>query len=176
MTAAKVMDAIARLPDCDGQSSRRRVSIHSWKNGGRSKIAQNSKVRVSPNSWANIEDPVVLLGRKFVRTSTCYLLAGKTIWESSNGTLMGKVPPHWECLFVYRKQATFTNLDVSQEKRIDDCWTVDDPWKGFTKSTPLKEKPPKGKMWSGERLTKDSHDYQTRSCMARSMDEHGYNR
>ena len=30
-----------------------------------------------------------------------------------------------------------------------------DSWKGFTKFTLLKEKPPKGYMWSGRRLTKN---------------------
>ena len=47
-------------------------------------------------------------------------------------------------------RATYKNLDVLQEKRIDDYWNVDanrslsDSWKGFTKFTLLKEKPPKG--------------------------------
>ena len=55
--------------------------------------------------------------------------------------------------------ATHTHLDVSQEKRTGEFWNVDvnrslsDSWKGFTKFTLLKEKTPKGKMWSG-RLTK----------------------
>ena len=55
---------------------------------------------------------------------------------------------------------TRTDLDVLQEKRIDDYWTddssrhVSDSWKGFTKFTQLKERPPKGHMWSGRRLTK----------------------
>ena len=46
------------------------------------------------------------------------------------------------------------------EKRIDEYWNVgssrhlSDSWKRFTKVTLLKEKPPKGQMWSGERLTK----------------------
>ena len=57
-------------------------------------------------------------------------------------------------------RTTHTNLDVKQEKRIDDHWNVDgsrdlsDPWTGFTQSTLLEEKPPKGYMWSGERLTR----------------------
>ena len=57
-------------------------------------------------------------------------------------------------------RSTHTDLDVMQEKRIDDYWNVDlnrslsDLWKGFTKFTLLKEKTPKGYMWSGERLTK----------------------
>ena len=55
---------------------------------------------------------------------------------------------------------THTNLDVKQEKRIDDRWNVDgsrdlsDPWTGFTQFILLSEKPPDGYMWSRERLTK----------------------
>ena len=57
-------------------------------------------------------------------------------------------------------RGTHTNLDVLQEKRSDDHWNVDanrsvsESWTGFRKFTFLKEKPPKGYMWSGERLTK----------------------
>ena len=55
---------------------------------------------------------------------------------------------------------THTNLDVKQEKRIDDYWNIDgsrdlsDPWTGFTQLTLLEEKPPDGYMWSGEGLTR----------------------
>ena len=55
---------------------------------------------------------------------------------------------------------THTNLDVKQEKRIDDYWNIDgsrdlsDPWTGFTQFTPLEEKPPEGYMSSGRRLTR----------------------
>ena len=43
-------------------------------------------------------------------------------------------------------RTTRTNLDVKQEKRIDDCWNIDgsrdlsDPWTGFTQFTLLHEK------------------------------------
>ena len=53
-----------------------------------------------------------------------------------------------------------TNLDVKQEKRIDDYWNIDgsrdlsDLWTGFTQFTVLEEKPPEGYMWSGVRLTR----------------------
>ena len=47
MTAAKVMDVIARLPDCDGQAADAVSAYTQVKNGGCSQIAQNSKVRVS---------------------------------------------------------------------------------------------------------------------------------
>ena len=57
-------------------------------------------------------------------------------------------------------RTTHTNLDVKQEKRIDDYWNIDgsqnlsDPWTSFTQFTPLEEKPPDGYMWSGVRLTR----------------------
>ena len=55
-------------------------------------------------------------------------------------------------------RTTHTDLDVKQEKRIDDYWNIDgsrdlsDPWTGFTQFTLLDEKAPDGNMWSGERL------------------------
>ena len=57
-------------------------------------------------------------------------------------------------------RATYTNLDVLQESRIDDYWNVNvdrslsNSWTGFTKFALLKEKPPSGYMWSRERRTK----------------------
>ena len=57
-------------------------------------------------------------------------------------------------------RTTRTNLDVKQEKRIDDYWNVDgsrdlsDPWTGFTQFTLLEEKPSDGYVWSGVRLTR----------------------
>ena len=57
-------------------------------------------------------------------------------------------------------RTTHTNLDVRQEKRIDDYWNIggsrdlSDPWTGFTQFTPLEEKAPDGYMWSGGGLTR----------------------
>ena len=57
-------------------------------------------------------------------------------------------------------RSTHTDLDLAQEKRIDDYWNVDgnrsllNPWTGFTSFALLNETPPKGYMWSGVRLTK----------------------
>ena len=59
--------------------------------------------------------------------------------------------------YIDVSRTTRTNLDVKQEKRIDDYWNVDgsrdlsDPWTDFTQFTLLEEKPPDGYMWSGER-------------------------
>ena len=60
--------------------------------------------------------------------------------------------------YIDVSRTTHTNLDVKQEKRIDDYWNIDgsrdlsDPWTGFTQFTPLEEKAPDGYMWSGWRL------------------------
>ena len=62
--------------------------------------------------------------------------------------------------YIDVSRTTHTNLDVKQEKRIDDYWNVDgssdlsDPWAGFTQFTLLEEKPPDGNMWSGRRQTR----------------------
>ena len=61
--------------------------------------------------------------------------------------------------YIVATRSTYADLDVLQEKKIDDYWNVDsskhmsDSWRGFMKFTLLKEKPPKGYMWSGWRLT-----------------------
>ena len=65
---------------------------------------------------------------------------------------------HWIHIDVSR--IARTNLDVKQERRIDDYWNIDglrdlsDSWTGFTQSTLLEKKPPDGYTWSGERLTR----------------------
>ena len=62
--------------------------------------------------------------------------------------------------YIDVSRTTHTNLDVKQEKRIDDYWNIDgsrdlsDSWTGFTQCTLLEEKPPDGYMWSRWRLTR----------------------
>ena len=62
--------------------------------------------------------------------------------------------------YIDVSRTTHTNLEVKQEKRIDDYWNIDgsrhlsDPWTGFTQFTLLEEKPLDGYMWSGGRLTR----------------------
>ena len=62
--------------------------------------------------------------------------------------------------YIDVSRTTHTNLDVKQERRIDDSWNIDvskdlsDPWIGFSQFTLLEEKPPDGYMWSGVRLTR----------------------
>ena len=56
--------------------------------------------------------------------------------------------------YIDVSRTTHTNLDVKQEKGIDDFWNIDgsrdlsDYWTGFTQFILLEEKPPDGYMWS----------------------------
>ena len=62
--------------------------------------------------------------------------------------------------YIDVSRTTHTNLDVKQERLIDDNWNFDgsrdlsDSWTGFTQFTLQEEKPPNGYMWSGWTLTK----------------------
>ena len=62
--------------------------------------------------------------------------------------------------YIDVSRTTHTNLDVMQERRIDDYWNIDgsrdlsDSWTGFTQVTLLEEKPPDEYMWSGRRVTR----------------------
>ena len=57
--------------------------------------------------------------------------------------------------YIDVSRTTHTNLDVKQEKCIDDHWNIDgsrdlsDYWKGFTNFVLLEEKPPDEYLWSG---------------------------
>ena len=76
-------------------------------------------------------------------------------------------------------RTTQTNLDVKQEKRIDDYWNIDgsrdlsDPWTGFTQFTLLDEKAPDGYTWSGGEIDEKTAYIQARSSMARVMEVNG---
>ena len=62
--------------------------------------------------------------------------------------------------YIDVSRTTHTNLDVKQERHIDDYWNIDGSrdvsgsWTDFTQFTLLEEKPPNGKMWSRWRLTR----------------------
>ena len=61
--------------------------------------------------------------------------------------------------YIDVSRSTRTDMDVRQERRIDDYWNIDgsrdlsNSWTGFTQFNLLEEKPPDGYTWSGRRLT-----------------------
>ena len=76
--------------------------------------------------------------------------------------------------YIDVSRTTHTNLDVKQEKRIDDCWNIDgsrdlsDPWTGFTRFILLEEKPP-----DGCEINEKTASIQARSFMARNLGQNG---
>ena len=76
-------------------------------------------------------------------------------------------------------RTTHTNLDVKQEKRIDDYWNIDgsrdlsDPWTGFTQFTLLDEKAPDGYTVVLGEINEKTAYIQARSSMARVMEVNG---
>ena len=78
--------------------------------------------------------------------------------------------------YIDVSRATHTNLDVKQERRIDDCWNIDgsrdlfDSWTCLTQFTLLDEKPPDGFLWSGESLTKRQATFRPDHFMARTQE------
>ena len=81
--------------------------------------------------------------------------------------------------YIDVSRTTHTNLDVKQEKRIDDYWNIDgsrdlsDPWTGFTQFTLLEEKAPDGYTWSGGETNEETAYIQARSSMARALEING---
>ena len=118
MTAAKVMDVIARLPGSDGQPADA-VSAYTQvklKDAPRLLTLPKSEcpdVRIRlprqkwPKSWANIEDPAVPLGRNFIWTTYLLVSCGKDSSKKFYWDLDGTKVPNWACLFVRRKQGLF---------------------------------------------------------------------
>ena len=86
MTAAKIMDVIARLPDCDGQAADAESADTEVKLEDAPRLRKTPSTecldvwirfprRTCPKSWASIEDPVVSLERNLYG----HPLAG--LWE-----------------------------------------------------------------------------------------------
>ena len=79
-------------------------------------------------------------------------------------------------------RTTHTNLDVKQEKRIDDYWNVDgsrvlsDPWTGFTQFTLLEEKPSRRMCVVRREINEKPADIQARSLMAINLENNGKER
>ena len=76
-------------------------------------------------------------------------------------------------------RTTHTNLDVKQEKRIDDYWNIDgsrdlsDPWTGFTQFTLLEEKTSRRTYVVRWEINEETAYIQARSSMARAMEVNG---
>ena len=95
------MDVIARLPDCDGQAADAVSACTQVKLEDAPRLLKTLKsecpdawIRLPrhkwPKSWANIEDPEVLLERNLYGHPLAGTLVGKTVGRSFIGTWVGE--------------------------------------------------------------------------------------
>ena len=81
--------------------------------------------------------------------------------------------------YIDVSRTTRTNLDVKQERRIDDYWNIDgsrdlsDYWTDFTQFTLLEEKPPDGIYVVRGEINEKTTYIEARSFMARTLGENG---
>ena len=81
--------------------------------------------------------------------------------------------------YIDVSRTTHTNLDVKQEKRIDDYWNIDgsrnlsDPWTGFTQFTLLEEKSSRRIYVVRGEIDEKTAYIQARSSMARTLEING---
>ena len=81
--------------------------------------------------------------------------------------------------YIDVSRTAFTNLDVKQEKRIDDYWNIDgsrdlsDPWTGFTQFTLLEEKTSLRIYVVRGEIDEKTAYIQARSSMARALEVNG---
>ena len=114
MTAAKVMDVTARLPECDGQAADAISAYTQVKIEDAPKLLKIQKSECPdvwillpkhkwPQSWNNIVDPVGPLERNLYGHPLSSLLWERQ-FEKSLMELGWEKVTNWECLFVHRKQ------------------------------------------------------------------------
>ena len=122
MTAAKVMDIIARLPGCDGQAADA-VSAETqvkMKDASKLLIIPKSEcpdiwIRLPrhkwPKSWSSMEDPVVPLERNLYGHPLAGLLWERQIDKNPIEVRLGK-SSNWECLFLHLEKGLFLSVYV----------------------------------------------------------------
>ena len=113
MTAAKVMNVIARPPDCDGQAGDAVSAYTQVKMEDAQKLLEIRKserpdvwIRLPKHKWTNsweyIEDPVVLLERNIYGHPLAGLLLERQ-FENELIEFGREKVPNWDCFFFHRK-------------------------------------------------------------------------
>ena len=149
MTAAKIMDVIARLPGGDGQAADAVSAYTHIKLEDAQKLLKIPKseslnvwIRLPRHKWRKslekIEDPVVPLER----ISHGHLLPGLPLerhFEQAFWELGWEKIPNWECMFVHRKQGLFLSENVDDIKMAGKKQNMAPTWKKLMKNVDIDE-------------------------------------
>ena len=140
MTAAKVMDGIARLPGCAGQAADAVSAYTQVKMEDAPTLLKKPKSECPdiwlrlpkhkwPTSWFSMEDPAVPLQRNLYGPPLAGLL-----WERQLEKVLlehgSEKVPSWECAFVNFEKGLFvscmwtTQKLAGKKRNIDPMWTV----------------------------------------------------
>ena len=146
MTAAKVMDVTARLPDCDGQAADAVSACTQVKLEDAPRLLRIPKLECPdmgirhqrqkwPTSWSDIEDPVFPLERNLYG----HPLAG-LLWERQFEEVLLELGcekvPNWECLFFHR-EGLFFSVYVVDVKMAGKKQNMAPMWKKLMKHADL---------------------------------------
>ena len=119
MTATKVMDVIARLRDCDGQGSWRRICLHPDQNGRCTIIVKKNPKSECPDVWIRLPQDInghnrrlTLKIRWFLFERNLYGLLWRRQFEEVLMELGWEKVPNLECLFVHWKKRLISSVHV----------------------------------------------------------------
>ena len=150
MTAAKEIDVIARLPDCDGQAADAVSANTQAKMEDAPRLLKKSKARVSRYVDTSSTPPVATIMVKH-RRSLWFLLneictdtrsqdcCGKDILKKFCWNWDGEEVPNWESLCVHRKQGLFSSVYVDDIKMTGRKQKLSPMWKKQKKLVDLGE-------------------------------------
>ena len=145
LAAAKFLDAIARMPGCDGEDSDAvgaytQVELDSMMKPGETSACVETWIRLpihqQPKSWKGIEDPVCRLRLNLYGHPLAGLYWEKHCQKSIFGAGFEKVRG-WECLYVHRQMKLFLSVYVDDFKMAGNKDNLNKMWKILQKTLDL---------------------------------------
>ena len=146
MTAAKIMDVVARLTGCDGQAADAVPAYTQVKLEDAPRLLKIPKsecpdvwIRLPRlKSWGKIRDAVVRLERNLYGHPLASLL-WKRQFEEALSELGWEKIPNWECMFLHRKQGLFLSVYVDDIKMAGKKQNTAPMWKKLLKHVDIDE-------------------------------------
>ena len=150
MTAAKVMDLIAKIPGCARQAADAVSSYTHAKMEHAPSLLKNSKVRLfrylDTSTETQMAQIMVQHGRPS-RSSGAKSVRSPPVAGLLRTRQIEKVPlehgweevPNWECLFVNREKGLFLSVYVDDIKMVGEKQNTDPMWKVLIKHLELGE-------------------------------------
>ena len=149
MTAAKIIDVLARLPGCDGQAADAVSACTEVKLEDAPRLfkipkseCQDVWIRLPRHKWTksceHVEDPLVPPERNLYGHPLPGLLCERHFEEALPELGWEKIP-NWGCMFVHRKQRLLLSGDVDDIKMAGKDQNMTPMWKKLKKNVDIYE-------------------------------------